>query len=102
MTALTVYGNPRKNIKRIEYMIFYIIGQVAPKIINLEQRHKGLAEISASLLFFIVSDKRQIRTNRLLPKGSDYFDLVEIRGFEPLTYTLRTYRATNCAISPKL
>ena len=27
--------------------------------------------------------------------------LVEIRGFEPLTYTLRTYRATNCAISPK-
>ena len=28
--------------------------------------------------------------------------MVEIRGFEPLTYTLRTYRATNCAISPKL
>ena len=27
--------------------------------------------------------------------------MVEIRGFEPLTYTLRTYRATNCAISPK-
>lgn len=27
--------------------------------------------------------------------------LVEIRGLEPLTYTLRTYRATNCAISPK-
>ncbi len=26
--------------------------------------------------------------------------MVEIRGFEPLTYTLRTYRATNCAISP--
>ena len=26
--------------------------------------------------------------------------VVEIRGFEPLTYTLRTYRATNCAISP--
>lgn len=26
--------------------------------------------------------------------------LVEIRGLEPLTYTLRTYRATNCAISP--
>ena len=25
---------------------------------------------------------------------------MEIRGFEPLTYTLRTYRATNCAISP--
>ncbi len=26
--------------------------------------------------------------------------LVEIWGFEPQTYTLRTYRATNCAISP--
>ena len=67
-------------------MIFYIIGQVAPKIINLEQRHKGLAEISASLLFFIVSDKRQIRTNRLLPKGSDYFDLVEMPRLELGSY----------------
>ena len=28
--------------------------------------------------------------------------MVEIRGFEPLTYTLRTYRATNCAISPDI
>ena len=28
------------------------------------------------------------------------FRVVEIRGVEPLTYTLRTYRATNCAISP--
>ena len=26
--------------------------------------------------------------------------MVEIWGFEPQTYTLRTYRATNCAISP--
>ena len=26
--------------------------------------------------------------------------MVETRGVEPLTYTLRTYRATNCAISP--
>ena len=60
-------------------IFFYIIRQVAPKIINLEQRHKGLAEISASPSFFIVSDKRQIRTNRLLPKGSDYFDLVELK-----------------------
>ena len=30
------------------------------------------------------------------------FFLVEIWGFEPQTYTLRTYRATNCAISPKI
>ena len=28
------------------------------------------------------------------------FFVVEIWGFEPQTYTLRTYRATNCAISP--
>ena len=31
---------------------------------------------------------------------SAHKSLVEIRGLEPLTYTLRTYRATNCAISP--
>ena len=76
-------------------IFFYIIRQVAPKITNLEQRHEGLAEISASPSFFIVSDKRQIRTNRLLPKGSDYFDLVEIRGVEPLTSYMRSKRSTN-------
>jgi integrase len=27
-------------------------------------------------------------------------DLVELRGFEPLTYSMRTSRATNCAIAP--
>ena len=27
-------------------------------------------------------------------------DLVELRGFEPLTFSLRTRRATNCAIAP--
>ena len=26
--------------------------------------------------------------------------LVELRGFEPRTYSLRTRRATNCAIAP--
>ena len=37
----------------------------------------------------------------ILTKGVRFrFGLVELRGFEPLTYTLRTYRATNCAISP--
>ena len=29
-------------------------------------------------------------------------DVVEITRLELVTYTLRTYRATNCAISPKL
>lgn len=27
--------------------------------------------------------------------------MVELRGFEPLTSTLRTLRATNCAIAPR-
>ena len=42
-------------------MIFYIIRQVAPKIINLEQRHEGLAEISASpaFLLFQINDKSE-------------------------------------------
>jgi site-specific DNA recombinase len=26
--------------------------------------------------------------------------VVELRGFEPLTYSMRTSRATNCAIAP--
>jgi hypothetical protein len=28
------------------------------------------------------------------------FISVELRGFEPLTYSMRTSRATNCAIAP--
>ena len=28
------------------------------------------------------------------------FQGVELRGFEPLTFSLRTRRATNCAIAP--
>lgn len=28
------------------------------------------------------------------------FCRVELRGFEPLTYSMRTSRATNCAIAP--
>ena len=27
-------------------------------------------------------------------------EIVELRGFEPLTFSLRTRRATNCAIAP--
>ena len=27
-------------------------------------------------------------------------NFVELRGFEPLTYSMRTSRATNCAIAP--
>jgi len=32
--------------------------------------------------------------------GSSKTVLVELRGFEPLTYSMRTSRATNCAIAP--
>ena len=33
-------------------------------------------------------------------KGSTGWGLVELIGFEPMTYSLRTNRATNCAIAP--
>lgn len=33
-------------------------------------------------------------------KGSMIASLVELRGIEPLTYSMRTSRATNCAIAP--
>ena len=36
-----------------------------------------------TILIFAI---KQIRTNRLLPKGSDYFDLVELMGVEPMTF----------------
>ena len=77
-----------------------MIRQVAPKITNLEQRHEGFAEISASPLFFIVSDKRQIRTNRLLPKGSDYFDLVGMVGLEPMTSCMSSMRSNQLSYTP--
>lgn len=32
--------------------------------------------------------------------GDGVFSLVELRDFEPLTFSLRTRRATNCAIAP--
>ena len=55
--------------------------------------------------FFVTSlqfpqQKQQIRTHDQSAKGSDYIVLVEHRGFEPLTSTLRTLRATNCANAP--
>ena len=48
------------------------------------------------------NEKQQRKNLKLIPtKGVRFrFGLVEIAGFEPATYTLRTYRAANCAISP--
>ena len=39
-----------------------------------------------------------MRTNALV-KG--IFEVVELRGLEPLTFSLRTRRATGCAIAPR-
>ena len=35
------------------------------------------------------------------PQVGDGARLVELRGFEPLTFSLRTRRATNCATAPR-
>ena len=42
------------------------------------------------------------RTPRSTKKGRPYGRplMVELRGFEPLTFSMRTRRATNCAIAP--
>ena len=42
------------------------------------------------------------KTKNLRPSagGSNMTLLVELRGFEPLTFSLRTRRATSCAIAP--
>ena len=34
------------------------------------------------------------------PSALNCSNSVELRGFEPLTYSMRTSRATNCAIAP--
>ena len=39
-------------------------------------------------------------TDILSDTGSSKTSLVELRGIEPLTYSMRTSRATNCAIAP--
>lgn len=35
-------------------------------------------------------------------RGSNVLTLVELRGIEPLTFSMRTRRATNCATAPRL
>ncbi len=55
-----------------------------------------------------IRDRQRIRTNKngpTLPSslkvtGSSKTALVELRGIEPLTFSMRTRRATNCAIAP--
>ena len=73
-------------------MIFSIYQTGCAEYHKPRKTARGACGIPQAPLF--ISDKRQIRTNRLLPKGSDYFDLVEMIRLELTTYTLRTYRST--------
>ena len=62
----------------------------------------GLVALCGCLIVTSAPQKKKKPQMRFLSRrGCAYTPvMVEIRGFEPLTYTLRTYRATNCAISP--
>ncbi len=46
------------------------------------------------------ANKARTSTNVSVGKGSSLVRRVELRGFEPLTFSLRTRRATNCATAP--
>ncbi len=46
------------------------------------------------------TDKARTSTNIEVGKGSSLVRGVELGGFEPPTFSLRTRRATNCAIAP--
>ena len=43
---------------------------------------------------------RAIPRNQEEPRTAGLFNLVDLRGIEPLTFSLRTRRATNCATDP--
>ena len=79
--------------------VLLILERLRRRSQTLNNGTRGLRRFRKPLIF-IVSDKRQIRTNRLLPKGSDYFDLVEINGLEPSTSWMPFKRSTRWAISP--
>ena len=46
------------------------------------------------------ANKARTSTNVSVGKGSSLVRVVELGGFEPPTFSLRTRRATNCAIAP--
>lgn len=46
------------------------------------------------------ANKARTSTNVSVGKGSSLVRAVDLRGFEPLTSSMRTRRATNCAIGP--
>ncbi len=58
-------------------------------------------EINANALTWAENaDKARTTTNDSVGKGSSLVRRVELRGIEPLTFSLRTRRATNCATAP--
>ncbi len=58
-------------------------------------------EVNANALNWTQNDdKARTPANDSVGKGSSLVRGVELRGFEPLTFSLRTRRATNCAIAP--
>ena len=57
-------------------------------------------QINANALTW-TNDSNKARTETINDgKGSSLVLVVELRGFEPLTFSLRTRRATSCAIAP--
>ena len=57
-------------------------------------------QINANALTW-TNDSNKARTETISDcKGSSLVLVVELRGFEPLTFSLRTRRATSCAIAP--
>jgi recombinase len=57
-------------------------------------------QINANALTW-TNDSNKARTEAISDcKGSSPVLVVELRGFEPLTFSLRTRRATSCAIAP--
>ncbi len=58
-------------------------------------------EVNANALNWSqITDKARTPANDSIGKGSSLVRGVELRGFEPLTFSLRTRRATNCATAP--
>ena len=47
-----------------------------------------------------VADPDELRPSPGEPTGDRGGNRVELRGIEPLTYSMRTSRATNCATAP--
>ncbi len=50
---------------------------------------------------YVVETNNENPDDDLVGIGSHYSSLVELRGIEPLTFSMRTRRATNCATAPR-